>query len=523
MPIVYNVRQRRGKDIPNTTRTERKMINTSNENIRIDRIDDTGTTPNGRHVIVEYRQARDGEDIDDAVVQRIITTWDDDVDDAINAFLSGDPSKDSAWLLAQLGTGFSTAKAKVQSFLMDHLERITDNITSDGEHMYIDNAGFSTQFDPILEDHLVNIIKTDKGLSNAMLDKDFKSLCAFANRLYKNTDPDIRRQLVPWLEREKWNSFTEDGRLIGYRGVQINSDGVPESVHSGSAYVNGVLVNGHIPNPDGAIVEMDRTKVTCDPQQGCSSGLHVGTYQYAVGWAPAGGWLLRVAVAPEDIVSVPYDCSSDKIRTCRFEVLSHEPAPAYDEMPEDYRTTFTYGDDDEYDDDEYDDDYDDDWDDGEDDDDDYSYGDVDIADAAWNGAGWYAIRQDDYTESHYCDTYAELLDAIDGADKSHAPVTDAWKLNDGCGTIGNPDGEVDADAGDSIAATNVSSHATHDCTELIGHHVTVSYAELDGRHATIKGVVEGAGTTNADSMLVRQDTGAVRRLYADRIDWPVDD
>ena len=204
------------------------------------------------------------------------------------------------------------------------LERVTDRISTDGVNVWLDNDDMSrTDLDPALERHLVRLLAEGAGQG------DWRAWAAFADRLYRNVDPEIRGRIVGWLEAQGWLSFTEDGRIVGYRGCMTGRDGVACSVHCGPAVVDGEPVNGHVPNPDGAVVEMPRSRVTRDFSEGCASGLHVGTYDYAASWASGnpGPKVLRVAVAPEDVVSVPFDCSSQKIRCCRFEVLDHVDLP----------------------------------------------------------------------------------------------------------------------------------------------------------------------------------------------------
>jgi hypothetical protein len=142
------------------------------------------------------------------------------------------------------------------------------------------------------------------------------------------------------LSREDF-AITADGLVVGYKGVKRDADGQLVSVQSGRAIVDGTVHVGNIPNPLGAVVEMPRGEVTFDPANGCSVGLHVGTYDYAAGWAQ--GALLEVHVNPRDVVSVPTDCDSQKMRTCRYRVVATIDAPHtvpavydYDDDADDY-------------------------------------------------------------------------------------------------------------------------------------------------------------------------------------------
>ena len=217
--------------------------------------------------------------------------------------------------------GFDIVKA-YRDAIAPKIEQISENLTFDGCHVYYRNKALSICIDEILEDHLVRLIKA--GTSEA----DLSAWAAFTERLYGNECKHTRKNIVQWLIAQDWLTLDPKGRLIGYRGCAWDYDrDCPISVHSGTATVDGVQVEGQIPNPVGSIVEMPRKKVQHDPSIGCSSGLHVGTYDYAKNWAPADGAVIRVAVAPEDIVSVPTECSYSKIRCCRFEVLDCTRCP----------------------------------------------------------------------------------------------------------------------------------------------------------------------------------------------------
>jgi hypothetical protein len=147
---------------------------------------------------------------------------------------------------------------------------------------------------------------------------NWKPLVAFFEKVQANPSAHSRNQLFEWLDRHDFTIDT-DGDLVGYKGVMRDSDGKLVSVHAGPGIVDGVKMNGHLPNEVGSIVEIERSYVHEDPSVGCSRGLHVGTYDYAKGYAS--GALLRVKVNPADVVSVPTDCNAQKVRTCRYEVV----------------------------------------------------------------------------------------------------------------------------------------------------------------------------------------------------------
>jgi hypothetical protein len=151
----------------------------------------------------------------------------------------------------------------------------------------------------------------DDGLS------DWRPLVRFMENAAENPETHSRAMLFDWLSDRDF-TITEDGCFIGYKGV-VSSGGGYVSLHSGPAIVDGQPVNGQVPNNPGSTVEIARSEVQFDPGVGCSTGLHVGTYEYAQSYAR--GAMLKVKVNPRDVVSVPTDCNAEKLRTCRYVIL----------------------------------------------------------------------------------------------------------------------------------------------------------------------------------------------------------
>lgn len=128
-------------------------------------------------------------------------------------------------------------------------------------------------------------------------------LINFLERLLANPSRRSIEELYPFLEHGNF-PITEEGFFLGYKGV--NDDYT--DVHS-----------GRFNNSPGAINEMERRAVDDDFRRGCSYGFHVGTLEYACGWGPR---TVIVKVDPADVVSVPEDCSFQKLRTAKYEVVA---------------------------------------------------------------------------------------------------------------------------------------------------------------------------------------------------------
>lgn len=176
----------------------------------------------------------------------------------------------------------------------------------------------NNRLEETLANHMMSLLDEENVPKD---EKMWRSYVKFLDNLYQNADEDIRKQLFRWMEYENkaGNGFgiTEDGCLVGYKGCG-GTVLEPMSKFTGFAIVDGKEYNGHIPNRVGSVVQMPRSAVQNDPSVGCSVGLHVGTRDYAVQWAPV---LLLVKVNPRDVVSVPYECDSQKMRVCEYTVL----------------------------------------------------------------------------------------------------------------------------------------------------------------------------------------------------------
>jgi hypothetical protein len=211
----------------------------------------------------------------------------------VDAAQNGDPD------IAEL---FDTEQFKARVFT-----RLSDRITVEGDNVYLD----SEPVHGLIADHIL------RGVEYGVF--DIEPTLNFLENMATNPNPESVEQLYNWLDANDGFTITNDGMIVGYKGVAKQSDGSLVSVNSGKAIVDGAEVTGQIPNYLGAVVEMPRSEVEFNPSRGCSTGLHVGTYDYATGWAQ--GALLEVIVNPRDVVSVPSDCSAQKMRCSRYEVV----------------------------------------------------------------------------------------------------------------------------------------------------------------------------------------------------------
>lgn len=201
------------------------------------------------------------------------------------------------------------------NIVSDRLEQLSERISLRGNNIFFDEDAI----DNSVAKHIVRLIQTET--------EDWNPLVLFLEKIATNPNKNSREQLYNWLDGHDF-TINHEGNIVGYKGVTpTQQHGVYKSVNAGKAFVNGVEKNGQIHQTIGDVVTIPRSEVDDNPSRGCSVGLHVGTHNYAKGWADQ---VLQVEVNPRDVVSVPNDSSFAKLRTSRYKVL----ALCEDQIPE---------------------------------------------------------------------------------------------------------------------------------------------------------------------------------------------
>lgn len=194
----------------------------------------------------------------------------------------------------------------VQGGMVKRLKALSDRVEYDGTNILFDGDVINSA----LSDQILRFIKQGVG--------DYAPLVRFWEKLASNPNEHSREQLYRWLKTHNF-TITNDGDIVGYKGVKIVDEDSYVSVNAGKATVNGKAVSGQIPNNPGSIITMPRSEVQHDPAVGCHTGLHVGTWDYANSFTR--GAVLEVHVNPRDVVSVPTDCSDAKMRCCKYKIV----------------------------------------------------------------------------------------------------------------------------------------------------------------------------------------------------------
>ena len=150
--------------------------------------------------------------------------------------------------------------------------------------------------------------------------KDSAPLVNFISRLQGNPSANSVNELYSFLSYKSLPN-TPEGKVLGYKGVQ--GDGWSNTGNADTIVIQGKTNDRHqIYNGVGETIEVQRRSVDDNKDNHCSHGLHIGSYDYANGWAGSDGRLLVVEFDPEDAVSVPTDCDFQKLRVCKYKVVS---------------------------------------------------------------------------------------------------------------------------------------------------------------------------------------------------------
>jgi len=161
--------------------------------------------------------------------------------------------------------------------------------------------------DAVLYDgEVLNNYLTQRMLAFMQEGLPFDHYCKFLENLMANPSMVSRKELYLFLEAANL-PITEDGCFLAYKAVRHDY----RDCHSGT-----------FDNSVGQVLTMPRQKVDDDRTVTCSYGFHAAAYEYAHNFLPIGGHLMAVKINPADVVSVPSDYGNQKLRTCRYEVVS---------------------------------------------------------------------------------------------------------------------------------------------------------------------------------------------------------
>jgi len=144
--------------------------------------------------------------------------------------------------------------------------------------------------------------------------KTLEILTAFLGNLFQNPSRTAVEGLYGFLEACDL-PLTTDGFFLAYKKVRPDYGSIratPEGIH--------------LDNTPGKEVTMDRNLVDENPNNTCSTGLHVCSYNYLTHYGDSElDRVVVVKVNPRDVVAVPTDYSNQKMRTCGYNVIDEIP------------------------------------------------------------------------------------------------------------------------------------------------------------------------------------------------------
>lgn len=143
----------------------------------------------------------------------------------------------------------------------------------------------------------------------------FEPMLNFLDNMSQNPSDHAIVELFEFMENKNM-PITPDGHFLAYKAVDPN-------------YKD--LYSHTFDNSVGSTCEIERSKVNGNRNSHCAAGLHVGAFDYAKSYGGidldddeggGGNKLMICKVNPRDVVSVPNDCRCQKLRCCRYEVVS---------------------------------------------------------------------------------------------------------------------------------------------------------------------------------------------------------
>ena len=213
---------------------------------------------------------------------------------------------------------FERAKEALSDEEWDRLENLFD-VSKAVEDYLDDDAEIEVKDGAVFyQGEVIHNLVVDKILDFMRKNLPYQPLVKFLGKMMDNPSRRAIDELYSFLEH-KAMPITPDGNFLAYKGVTEDF----KDFHTRS-----------FSNKVGDVLEMRRNGVCDDANMGCSSGFHAGSYEYAKGYANGGGNLMIVEIDPADVVSVPYDCNCQKLRTSKYKVVGHYEtidAPPLDE------------------------------------------------------------------------------------------------------------------------------------------------------------------------------------------------
>ena len=226
---------------------------------------------------------------------------------SVNAFVGGKP-----YAFNKSHENYDKLLAYLENGNVEHFEASYD-IASTVEHycdgyVHVDNGELSWQGITMPE------LFTDRILQMRREGFNIDSMLNFLDNMNDNPSDQAIVELFDFMQN-KHLPITDDGHFLAYKAVSPDFKDI---------------YTGNIDNSVGNEVSIERSKVDSNRNKHCSAGLHVGAIDYVKSYGgidldednDGGNQIVICKVYPADVVSVPSDARFQKLRTCRYEVVS---------------------------------------------------------------------------------------------------------------------------------------------------------------------------------------------------------
>jgi hypothetical protein len=196
---------------------------------------------------------------------------------------------------------------------VEHFEATYDVVSQINEYCdgYVSAKGGKMQWDGItMPDMFTGTI-----MDMIQQGYPFEPMLNFLDNMSQNPSDHAIVELFEFMENKNM-PITPDGHFLAYKAVKGNYKDIYSSTFDNSV---------------GSVCSVPRNQVDSNRNNGCGKGLHVGAFDYAKSYGGIdlddneggdGNKLMICKVNPRDVVSVPSDHRFQKLRCCRYEVVS---------------------------------------------------------------------------------------------------------------------------------------------------------------------------------------------------------
>ena len=225
----------------------------------------------------------------------------------VNAFVGGKP-----YTFNKSRHNYGALVAYLENGNVEHFEASYD-MASTVEHycdgyVHVEKGELTWQGVPMPD------LFTDRILQMRKEGFNIDPMLNFLDNMNDNPSDKAIVELFDFMQN-KHLPITDDGHFLAYKAVSPDFKDI---------------YTGNFDNSVGSEVSIDRSKVDSNRDKHCSAGLHVGAIDYVKSYGgidldednDGGNQIVICKVNPADVVSVPSDARFQKLRCCKYEVVS---------------------------------------------------------------------------------------------------------------------------------------------------------------------------------------------------------